>query len=361
MRILEKYIVRDFAGAFFFCISLLIVLGVIGDILGFLDDIFKNNIPFMSILSFYVYLAPFAFVNMAPFACLLAAVYVFNTLSKNHEVTAIITSGLSLWRLLKPIMFVTMVLCLLTFIVNDKVVPPTMEKADSIRRNELERSAGAQGPLVKNIAVYGSGNQIIFAKSYAPRSKVLNEVIIQRQNDDKTVKEKLCARIAKWTGSGWEGEDVMVFKVDPSGNFIGEPEVSKKTWIAMKETPKDFISNQWDPKFMSYRQLSDYIKVFRDKSPLTTRRLTVDLFYKFSFPFTALVLVLIGVPFSIETGRANALIGMAKGITVAMLYLPVMAFSLALGKSGAIPPAVSAWLGAAIFVVAGVYFVNKKS
>ena len=79
MRIIERYIVRDFIGAFLFCVSLLIVLGVIGDILGFLDDIFKNNIPLKSIISFYVYLAPFAFVNMAPFACLLAAVYIFNT------------------------------------------------------------------------------------------------------------------------------------------------------------------------------------------------------------------------------------------------------------------------------------------
>lgn len=361
MRILEKYIVRDFIGAFFFCVSLLIVLGVIGDILGFLDDIFKNNIPFMSILSFYIYLGPFAFVNMAPFACLLAAVYVFNNLSKNHEVTAIITSGLSLWKLLNPVILVTLILCLATFIVNDKVVPPTMEKADSIRHNELERAESGQGPLVKNIAVYGNGNQIIFAKTYAPRSKVLTDVIIHKQDEANDVKEKLCARVVKWTGSGWEAEDVMVFKVDSHGDFAGDPEVYKKKMISMKETPKDFVTNQWDPRFMSYRQLSDYIKVFKNNSPLTTRRLTVDLFYKFSFPFTALVLVIVGVPFSIETGRANALIGMAKGITVAMIYLPVMAFSLALGKGGTLPPIVSVWLGEVVFLFAGAYFINRKS
>lgn len=361
MRILEKYIVRDFIAAFFFCVSLLIVLGVIGDILGFLDDIFKNNIPIKSILAFYVYLAPFAFVNMAPFAALLGAVYVFNSLSKNQEVTAVITSGLSLWRLLKPVIFATAILCLITFIVNDKLVPATMEKANSIRRNELERGEGNAGPVIKNIALYGDGNQIIFAKSYSPRLKTLNNLIIHKNSDDKTVTEKICARQAKWNGKAWEGDDVIAFKVTPEGDFNGDPEVSKRAVLSIKEKPGDFISNQWDPRYMSYRQLQEYIKAFRGTSPLTVRRLVVDLLYKFSFPFTALVLVIVGVPFSIETGRSNALIGMAKGITVAMLFLPVMAFSLALGKSGAIDPFLSVWLAQILFVLVGAYYINRKS
>ncbi|MGB3111960.1 MAG: LptF/LptG family permease, partial [Candidatus Omnitrophota bacterium] len=137
MRILEKYIVKDFIAAFLFCITLLMVLGVIGDILGFLDDIFKKNIPLVSILMFYFHFAPFAFVNMVPFAALLSSVYVFNNLSKNQEVTAAITSGLSIWKLLRPIIVIVFVFCLITLIVNDKFVPSSMEKASQIRQEEL--------------------------------------------------------------------------------------------------------------------------------------------------------------------------------------------------------------------------------
>ncbi|MBD3379974.1 MAG: LptF/LptG family permease, partial [Candidatus Omnitrophica bacterium] len=122
MRIIEKYIMRSFVGALAACITLLIVLGVIGDVLGFLDDIFKNNIPLGSIIMFYFYLAPFAFVNMIPFAGLLSAAFVFNTLSKNHEVTAVIASGISLWKMLRPVLVVAFMLSLATFIINDKLV-----------------------------------------------------------------------------------------------------------------------------------------------------------------------------------------------------------------------------------------------
>lgn len=361
MKILEKYVVEDYIGAFFFCIALLIVLGVIGDILGFLDDIFKNNIPLKSILAFYLYLAPFAFVNMVPFACLLSAVYVFNNLSRSQEVTAVITSGLSLWELLKPVILVTVIFCLATFIVNDRVVPSTMEKANNIRRNELEARSAKEGPLVRNIAIYGSDNQMIFAKSYAPRTKTLNNVIIHKQGKDRVVREKISVRLVKWTSRGWEGEDILIFKVAPNGDFIGDPEAHKKMPITMGEKPNDFIVNQWDPRFMSYGQLREYIKAFQGTAPLTVRRLKVDLYYKFAFPFTALVMVIVGVPFSIETGRSNALIGMAKGITIAMAYLPVMAFSLALGKGGTLPPALSVWLAQGIFLIFGAYFINKKS
>ncbi|NQT32715.1 MAG: YjgP/YjgQ family permease [Candidatus Omnitrophica bacterium] len=362
MQLLEKYVFKGYIAAFLLCVVLLIVLGIIGDILGFIDDIFKHGISFASILSFYFYLAPFAFVNMVPFACLLSAVYVFNTLSKNHEVTAVIASGISLWKLLKPILLTTFVLCLITFIVNDRFVPKTMQKANQIRQEELEQGKSAYGSKIRDITVYGEGDQLIYAKAYSPKEKTLEGVIIHKQDQSHAIYEKVSARLVKWMGSGrWMGEDVIVFKVDGSGNFIGDPGVFKKKEIILQETPELFANNQWDPRFMSYRQLKRYLEIFNVGSPATVRRLLVDLNYKLSFPFAALITVLVGVPFCIETGRASALIGMARGITVAILYLPVMAVSLALGKGGVLPPVVAAWLSIVLFAALGAYYVNRKS
>jgi lipopolysaccharide export system permease protein len=363
MRILEKYVLKSFVGAFFFCIILLIVLGIIGDILGFLDDIFKHNIPLASILSFYFYLAPFAFVNMVPFACLLSAVYVFNSLSKNHEVTAVIASGVSLWKLLRPVLLVTFLICLVAFIVNDRFVPSFMGKASRVRQEELEQDGSRKDSATKDLAMYGKGDQIIYAKSFDPAAKVLHNVIIHRQGKGYVIAEKISVRIIRWQGGdkSWMGEDVIIFKVDSRGNFTGDPEMYKNKKIFIGETPQDFARNQWDPRYMSYGQLKKYLKIFKVGSPATVRRLLVDLNYKLSLPFTALITVLVGVPFSIETGRASALMGMARGIMVAILYLPVMAISLALGKGGVLPPAISAWLSNILFALVGIYYVNRKS
>ena len=104
-----------------------------------------------------------------------------------------------------------------------------------------------------------------------------------------------------------------------------------------------------------------YINILAASSPASVRRLAVDLNYKLAFPFTAMVTVMVGIPFSIATGRVNALLGMARGISIAMLYLPVMAVCLALGKSGVLPPVLSVWLGSILFAGLGAYFVNKRS
>ncbi|MFH1665381.1 MAG: LptF/LptG family permease [Candidatus Omnitrophota bacterium] len=362
MRILEKYVLKSFIGSFLFCIVLLIVLGIIGDILGFIDDIFKNNIPLGSILLFYFYLAPFAFVNMVPFACLLSAVYVFNSLSKNQEVTAFITSGLSLWKLLRPVLLTTFAICLVTFIVNDKYVPSTMEKSSRIRQEKLETTDGKTGSEMKDLAICGKGDQIIYARSFNPGTNVLKDVIIHRQDSSRRITGKVCAQEVKWEpAEGWVGEGVIAFHVDADGKFKGEPEVLERKRLLIYETPEDFRNNQWDPKFMSYGQLKDYLNGFPGGLKNTVRRLQVDLNYKLALPFTALIVVLMGVPFSIETGRSNALLGMARGILAGILYLPVMAVSLALGKSGVLPPLVSAWSANILFAGIGIYFVNKKS
>lgn len=363
MRILEKYVFKSFIISFIFCTVLLIVIGIVGDILGFLDDIFKNNIPLGSILLFYFYLAPFAFVNMVPFSGLLSAVYVFNSLSKNHEVTAVIASGLSLWKLLRPVLLIAFVLSLITFIVNDKFVPGTMQKANSIKQNDLEQDKNKKGSEVKDIAIYGKGDQIIFATSFSSSEKVLKNVTIHKQNEDHKIVEKISANTLKWEEKGgWVGFDVIIFKVGPDGKFLGDPEVYKSKDIFIEEIPRDFLINQWDPRFMSYEQLKKHIEIFKMGSPSAANRLRVDLNHKLAFPFTIMITILVGVPFSIETGRsANALVGMAKGITMATLYLPVMAISLALGKAGALTPVCAAWFSNILFAAFGIYMVNLKS
>ncbi len=121
----------------------------------------------------------------------------------------------------------------------------------------------------------------------------------------------------------WRGKDVVVFKTDNSGRFIGKPVVAAEMDIPMTETTTDFVNNQWKPEFMSYNRLKDYMKVFATSSKRTYRRFLVDLNYKIAFPFACVVTVLISTPFTLCAHRGKALMGMAKGIILALLYVPV--------------------------------------
>ena len=110
---------------------------------------------------------------------------------------------------------------------------------------------------------------------------------------------------------------------------------------------------------MSYKRLRDYMEVFATSSKRTYRRLLVDLNYKIAFPFACVLTVLISAPFVLSTQRGKALLGMAKGIIIALLYIPVMAVGLALGKGGTLPPILGAWFSNIIFGGLGIYLLSK--
>jgi lipopolysaccharide export system permease protein len=129
--------------------------------------------------------------------------------------------------------------------------------------------------------------------------------------------------------------------------------------MAVAETPTDFINNQWKPEFMSYAQLRKYIDIFATGGKKTYQRLLVDLNYKLAFPFTCMVTILISAPFALSSKRGGALLGMAKGIIIALMYIPVMAVGLALGKGGILPPALGAWFSNVLFGVLGIYLLNR--
>ncbi|KJJ85123.1 putative permease YjgP/YjgQ [Candidatus Omnitrophus magneticus] len=363
MKILERYMCKSYAVTFLCCILLLMVLGIIGDILGFLDDIFNKGIPLNTILLFYLYFTPFAFVNMVPFAALLSAIFVFNNMSKHHEISAIITSGISLWNVMKPVLMVTIMFCLGTFLVNEYFVPVSTERAAYIRQYKLEAGDIGKKHIVPNLSVYGKGNIIIYAKEYYPDEKKMVDIIIQKLSEDKHVLSKINAGSALWdkASENWIGKNVIISDPNKTGKEALDSEYYDAKVLPILEHPSSFLNTQWDPRLMGYKQVRDYIKLMNYDNPAIERRLMVEFNYKFAFPFTALIVVFTGIPLSIATGRTNALIGMAKGMSVVMLYLPISAFFLALGKKGVIEPFISAHLANVIFISWGIWLVNKRS
>jgi lipopolysaccharide export system permease protein len=153
----------------------------------------------------------------------------------------------------------------------------------------------------------------------------------------------------------------MIFNLGTDGEFYWEPEVYKNKKLPLRETPKELENVRSDPKMMNYNQLRKYISIIADVSPGAVKRLSVELHYKISFALTALVTVIIGVPFSISTGRVNTLVGMAKGIAIALLYIPCAAVVLSIGKGGGLPPVVAAWGCSAVFIAVGAWFITHKS
>ena len=362
MVILDKYIFKGFIFTFLFCVIILWVFYIIGDVFGFLDEILREGIPASSLIDFYINLTPFIIIQIMPVSILIACVFILGNLNRQNEVTAMRASGISIWEMLRPMLICAFVVSLFVFIINDKILPNAMRRANRIRYEELD--VGKRGKdaatKVKKVALYGEGNRIIYAAEFDIDNNILKDVIIHQHGLEHDLVLKISAKEMRWNGFKWVGEDVVIYKMNNKGEFIGDPTIAKTRMILIDETPTDFINYQWKPEYMSFGQLKKYTKAFATGSKKTYRSLLVDLNYKIAFPFTCMITILISAPFTLSTRRGGALVGMAKGIIIAVAGIPtLMAFGLALAKGGTVPPFLGAWLSNIVFGGIGIYFINR--
>ncbi|MFC1576656.1 LptF/LptG family permease [Candidatus Omnitrophota bacterium] len=124
MVIVDRYIFKSFITIFTFCIFFLWMLYIIGDIFGFLDEILKERIPVSSLAAFYWYMTPFILTQIIPVSTLIACVFLLGNLNRSNEITAFRASGISIWRILKPMLIGAFIISLFTFVLNDRLLPP---------------------------------------------------------------------------------------------------------------------------------------------------------------------------------------------------------------------------------------------
>ncbi len=363
MKIIDRYLVKGFLGPLVWCLFIFTVMAVIIDIFSFIDDIVKFKIPISSIAAFEIYYTPTIFVQIAPMAALLSAIFVLSNLNKNNEITAMKSSGISLWRIMTPLIIIGLLMSVFIFIVNEKVIPTSSRIASVIRRDELEKEKRKENlaKVINNIAIYGAGNKIIFARNYDTEKKTLGDVIIHEHDKSENLISKTTAQSGVWTGYGWRFYKVTMWNIDNSGKILGEPQFFKQKMIILKEKPRDFANREWRSEYMSYRELKRYINNFRGVSIKVVRGLFVDLYYKVAFSLISLIIILIGAPFALITTRGGVLIGVGMSIAIGLLYYAFIAISLAFGKAGFLPPVLSAWLGNIVFGIVGIYLINKRA
>lgn len=363
MKIVDRYMAWSFATSFVWCLVTFLMMAVIIDIFSFIDNIVKYKIPGLSILAFYIYYSPTILIQVTPMAALLSTIYVLSNLNKNSEITAMKACGIGLWRILRPILVLGFMISVVTYIVNDRVIPTSSKISAYIRKNELEKEKhkNAQTKIITNVAIYGSGNRIVFARSYDTERKMLEDIIIHKHDAHENLISKITAQNGVWTGKEWKFTKVIAYRINNAGEFLGEPQFSEEKVIPIKEKPSDFANKEWNSEFLSYRDLRHYIRNFAGAGSRLIRGLLVDLYYKISFPFISFIIIIVGAPFALITTRGGVLIGIGMSITIGLLYYAFIAISLAFGKAGVLPPILAAWLGNIVFCILGIHLMNKRA
>ena len=363
MKILDRYLIKQLLFPIIFCTLTLIFLVFIADIFDYLDEMVRNNTGVFYILKYYFILMPQTFVEVVPWACLLATIYVLTAFNYHNELTAMKIAGLEITSIIRPILFVGFVIGIISFMVSDQIVPKTSVRAEVILKERIEKKKTKEKrEIFENITYYGGNNRLYYARTFLPKEARLEDFIVLWLDGKRNVKKKTVAREAKWTGTEWVLSHATDYSIQQKGEMLGEPLFQETAvYPEIDETPDEFLKAASEELAISYRDLKDYIARLRENGIRVSTEL-VSLHQKLSVPWQSLIVMFLTVPFLAKTTTRKLI---AFNVLICLgfvfLYHVTGAVLFAMGKAGKLFPILSAWMPNFIFGFGTFFFLEKAN
>ena len=362
MRILDSYITRSVVQIFLSTILLFCFLYILIDLASHMDDFLNNKVPLTTIASYYSSFFPVIFVQTSPIACLLATLFTYSTLNNNNEIIALRASGLDFWKITRPAIIFSLMISAFIFMVNEKFVPQSASLSQDIREEKIEVKKSARTPITQ-LFFYGLDNRLFFIDAFVPFDKTLKGLTVIGQDSQQRMTEKITAMRGEWTGSAWKLYNCQITRYNPVDQSLeGDAPFFKEKIVDIKESPNDILKQKSTISTMNIRELKAYMKRFKGSGATAVMNsLKVDLHQKIAYPFACIIIILVGLPFALVTGKRKGLTFASVGIAllIGFLFFVVNSVGLALGKGGVLPPLLAAWFAPILFLLAGAWITKK--
>lgn len=356
MRILDRYLLREFTSYLALGIVGFMVIYAVVDVIEKLDNFLDHRAALSLIATYYLNLIPGIIVQMMPVALLLATFLSLGQLNKFGELTAMRAAGVSLARILMPVFAVAALCSLGTLLLSEFVVPHTARTCAEIFQSRIQQMSNARGTERTDLTYLGQGGRIWYMRLYIVPERRMHEVSLQEFSRGALVR-RIDAAEASWDGKRW----VFSSGVKRTFNAAGKERAETFPRLAVSglaEGPDDFAREDIRPDEMNYFELAAYIQRLRSSGARVANYL-VDLHMKLAFPVICLVVVLIGGALATRLRMQSAALGFGLSIAIAVLYYAVMRAGQALGHNGAMPPYAAAWMGDAIFGSIGIAMMRQ--
>lgn len=356
LRTVDKYLIRQFLGAFLVSLFVATALFLTIDFFEKTKVLFREDANFFDFLLYLMLKVPLIIHFMIPVAVLLGVLFSIGRLSQLSEITALRACGLSVVRLITPLVICGSCIALFMFILGETIVPWSSEKVEEIYNFDIKRK-GEKGALSQVNYWYRSDNKLINMSFYDSAEKRIKDLIVFEVGSDFKPQRRVDASLVKWQSDdfGWLMNNVMEYAfVDKN---VLEFTRFKDLPLVIAESPEDLYKLRRTSESMNYLELSNYIEKLQSEGVPVSRYL-VEKAAKVSFPLVNIIVVIIAFPFALVSARSGAVtVSFMVGITVGLSYYFVHAVCMSLGAAELLPPIQAAWSANLLLCSLGTFFL----
>lgn len=356
MQLIDRYILKLFLVFLAAGILIFVTLYLAVDAMSF--AVRYSDADTSSLIKYYSYHTPWIIYQLMPVACLMATLFTLSTLNKTNELTALFSMGMSLRRVAAPILISVVIVSIIVFFVGDQVLPRLIQKRNYVEFVEIKKRPGLYSTVKTNKIWFRTENILFNIKTLSPETASAQGITLYYFDPAWQLTQLIAAARVEMKDNMWELKDGLVTLFASESSFPLTKSFDTKT-ITMNEDLKDIQSTSNSSEIMSLRELGRFIDRNKEAG-LDTLRYEVDYHAKFSFAFAAVVMSLVGVPFSVSKQRSGGTF-MSIGICLLLAFLYWVGYSsgLTLGEHAVLPPVVAAWGPNLITVAAAIYLLRR--
>lgn len=355
LKIIDRYIIKKFLGTFLYAIILVVLIAVIFDISEKLDDFLKRDAPMNAIFfDYYINFIPY-FVNLfSPLFIFISVVFFTSRMAQQTEIIAIINSGVSFWRLMRPYFITAAMLALFSFWLNNFILPHANRD-----RLEFENTYinGLKGFTERNIHRQTAPGESIYFQSFNNRDNRGYRFTLEKFKDSQLV-FKLSAETCQWDSlkNKWTLKNFKEHKFNGMDEKIRVGRVMDTT---LNINPAEFRRRVTNVQTLNYGELNDFIEQETKRGSGDIEFYKVEKYMRTSMPFASFILTLIGVALSSRKVRGGIGVNLAFGFVISFAYIMFMQVSSTFATNGSLHPALAVWIPNITFSILAIYLAIK--
>ncbi len=355
LKRLDTYIIKKFLGTFFYAIALIIIIVIIFDISEKIDDFIEKGAPLFDIIfKYYLNFIPY-FANLfSPLFTFIAVIYFTSQMASRTEIVAILSSGISFKRMLRPYFISAIFLALLSFMLSNFIIPIANEK-----RLEFEMMYIRNATQSKEMDIHMQIKPGIFvyAEHFNVDAGLAIHFSIEKIKDKKDLVYKLTSDNAQYDSTRrlWKIRNYFVRTINGTKETIKNG-TELDTVLGLK--PADFMENLHNMETMNWFRLNEFIDEEKLKGTDNLSYYQVEKQKRIAFPFATVVLTLIGVSLSSRKVRGGIGLHLGIGLTLSFAFILFMQITTTFATAGSLPAVVAVWIPNLIFGALGLYLLR---
>jgi LPS export ABC transporter permease LptG len=361
---LDRYILARFGAILVGCAATFFTLFGVYELISLLDDLVERNLPFSTGFSYLKYRSPWIVTQVLPMSCLVATFLAIGIMSRFNEVTALLASGTSIYRIAAPVVVVTIAISATAYVNQDYLEPYANQRAAQIKDMIRGRSPRSYGPGERRW-VFGEEGRLYNFRNYAPSpvpvlaapgsGEFQGFAAYRLEPTTFDIEERIYARSASCASGHWVLKDGWV-RTFQGGRESFETFAEKS--FDFPEGPGYFIKEWKTPAQMNFTELQKFVTDLRRRG-YDVQELMVDLYDKTALPLVSLTMVILGIPFCFRMGKRGSLYGIGIAVCLVTIFLLVFSTTNALGGIGLMPPFLAAWAPNVLFAGSGIYLLLR--